>query len=508
MCHGSASKPAAEQARRPPAVERLRHEPHARRRRQQARREPRVLARRLRRALDDHVRDPARAQCIREHVGLGAPGAARDAARRDDASAAAAAYSAAAASTRSASTGVSVSPGPSGDPSTTIASPRGSNAGRHDERPFGATPPASTAWRSVRAGPPPRTHDHGDRGHVVGERGRVDLVEGVGLGVVDVEVRPAVDDRARPARHAGRRHRPDVGAAVTRPPRCVRARAATAASPDPAIQRHQLLRRDPATCPSDRFGSGRPIERLRGLKPPLSVSSANTVLASSLAWSAAYAFAPCVPFSSFVNSTTRIVRFGASPSFFSVAAACITITSPAPSSCAPCPTSHESMCAPITTTSSGCTLPVCSPITFQRLGAVREPLRVELDMDGDSIRSRQPRDQRRVLHRHRRRRDLRHRVVVLHGARVRQPQRVRRHRSHEHAHRAELRRADRALRAVLLDRLRRTPSPCRRSTPASARRTARSAPLPPRPFFARRAPPSSSPRRPARSARPSASAPV
>ena len=68
---------------------------------------------------------------------------------------------------------------------------------------------------------------------------------------------------------------------------------------------------------------------------------------------ARYALPPAPPFSSFTQNTSRMVRRGFSPSRWIKATASSDAMIPEPSSCAPWPTSHESIWPPRTTISSG-----------------------------------------------------------------------------------------------------------------------------------------------------------
>ena len=61
-----------------------------------------------------------------------------------------------------------------------------------------------------------------------------------------------------------------------------------------------------------------------------------------LAWSFAYVFLPALPFSSFIHAITRIVRLRIEDEFLNQFAASIETATPAPSSIAPVPRSHES----------------------------------------------------------------------------------------------------------------------------------------------------------------------
>src|SRR5256885_65796 len=115
-----------------------------------------------------------------------------------------------------------------------------------------------------------------------------------------------------------------------------------------------------STFPSPPAGRTRPS----GPPAPLPDSRAATWLFASLSWALAYAFPPASPFSSFMNSTTRMVRRGGGRSWAARRAASITMTAPAPSSIAPCARSHESRCAPSRTTSSGFSRPRTSATTF------------------------------------------------------------------------------------------------------------------------------------------------
>ena len=65
-----------------------------------------------------------------------------------------------------------------------------------------------------------------------------------------------------------------------------------------------------------------------------------------------------------MKSTTRTVRRGARPTAAMTRAASSTIAQPAPSSMAPVPRSHESRCAPSSTTSLARSRPGTSPTTF------------------------------------------------------------------------------------------------------------------------------------------------
>ena len=65
------------------------------------------------------------------------------------------------------------------------------------------------------------------------------------------------------------------------------------------------------------------------------------------------------------ESDARTVRRGRRPSAFIRRTASHATTTPPASSIAPCPTSHESMCPPITTTSSGFSRPRSSATTLR-----------------------------------------------------------------------------------------------------------------------------------------------
>ena len=68
-----------------------------------------------------------------------------------------------------------------------------------------------------------------------------------------------------------------------------------------------------------------------------------------------------------------MVRFGTTFARFSRSPTAMVIATPAPSSIAPVPRSHESRCAASSTISSGFSLPVISPITFAPLCSPSKP---------------------------------------------------------------------------------------------------------------------------------------
>ena len=125
------------------------------------------------------------------------------------------------------------------------------------------------------------------------------------------------------------------------------------------------------------------------------------------------------------------MRRGVRPLARSSRSASITATQPAPSSDAPWPTSHESMCAPSRTISSGSSRPRSSPMALA-LGASGSCARAERELDLDRAALRQAREQVGVLDRHRRGGNLAHAVVVAERAGVRRAQAHRRHRSDQH----------------------------------------------------------------------------
>ena len=113
-----------------------------------------------------------------------------------------------------------------------------------------------------------------------------------------------------------------------------------------------------------------------GRNTPLSDSSAKTCFPTSAACVVRYALPPPVVLSSSVHPTTRTVRRGRRPSVFMSRTASHAATTPPASSIAPCPTSHESMWPPITTTSSGFSRPRSSATALRdgTLGRFRAPI--------------------------------------------------------------------------------------------------------------------------------------
>ena len=137
-----------------------------------------------------------------------------------------------------------------------------------------------------------------DRGRVLRERFRIDLVERVGGRVVEVEVVTRIGHEAE-AGHAGIGQRRRVGAGVlgaveTSSARCGSARAARAAI---ALERLAFERGDEA-------------DRRRGAGVGLDRGDVLRCSSSRFAAFSKYLRPPRSPFSSFMNSTPRMVRFG------------------------------------------------------------------------------------------------------------------------------------------------------------------------------------------------------
>ena len=76
---------------------------------------------------------------------------------------------------------------------------------------------------------------------------------------------------------------------------------------------------------------------------------------------------PSSPCSSPLQSMNRIVRLGFTPAFMSILAASSVVAQPVPLSVAPVAPSHESMCPPTITYSSGFSVPGMSAITLYSL---------------------------------------------------------------------------------------------------------------------------------------------
>ena len=143
-----------------------------------------------------------------------------------------------------------------------------------------------------------------------------------------------------------------------------------------------------------------------------------------------------------------MVRFGLSPSCFISRTASHAATLQPPSSIAPCPTSHESMCPPSTTTSSGFSdaAQLGDDVARRRVG---QHLRVHLQRHDDLVAAILHAMQHLgVLDAERRRRQLRERRVVARRAGVRILNRERRDRADEHGDRADLRRRRRRPAAI------------------------------------------------------------
>ena len=199
-----------------------------------------------------------------------------------------------------------------------------------------------------------------DRGGVSAQVLGPDLVERVGRAVVDVEVVVPVRLEIE-RRRAGRDDRLDVGAEG------VRLEAADAESREGREQRrHRLDAR--LAADADRIRRRHPVVRLeRGdvvlvaVPLPVRARTREPVLLAGEEHGA--------------NGSPRrqAARAQQAQRFHDA-------TQPAPSSDAPCPTSHESMCAPSRTISSGSSRPRSSPMTFA-LGASASCARSERELD-------------------------------------------------------------------------------------------------------------------------------
>mmetsp|Transcript_4602 Transcript_4602/g.16197 ORF Transcript_4602/g.16197 Transcript_4602/m.16197 type:complete len:214 (+) Transcript_4602:97-738(+) len=114
-------------------------------------------------------------------------------------------------------------------------------------------------------------------------------------------------------------------------------------------------------CAPERVLKVKPV----GVNTPMSLSIPSMWLATSSSdRESLYASAPRPPFSSFTHPMARMVRRGWRPASFSTRRACHAAMMPPPSSIAPVPTSQESVWPPTTTTFSGNSLPMISPMTL------------------------------------------------------------------------------------------------------------------------------------------------
>ena len=112
---------------------------------------------------------------------------------------------------------------------------------------------------------------------------------------------------------------------------------------------------------------------------PVSCTKTPETFSSSFLCASTYIFEPTSPSSSPLNSTNRIVRFGFKFSFASALAASSTTIEPVPLSVVPVPRSHESRCAPSSTTSSGFSLPrISATVLYTSTGLALNELLISI----------------------------------------------------------------------------------------------------------------------------------